>query len=534
MSLVDARRMESGTVVDADVCVVGAGAAGITIARALAASGRDVCLVESGGPRPERATQDLYGLESAGYPIRPDFMSRARYFGGSCNLWAGRSMLASPEDLAPRPWVGLPGWPIGWEELAGFHEEAARLLGLPSIDAFHPDAHRSRMSEAERELYADARVRPTVSLWAKRPKRFGPAWREFRHAARVRVYHHLNVTNLRPDGDGRSIERIEAATLTGRRVTIRPRDVVLACGGIENARLLLVSRDLSEAGLGNRWDRVGRCFMDHPRAVYGRMRLDRPRALELLGGYPLRDGRVQLGVGLSRDSQAREGLLDPYVTLEAEVSQYAEETYQSFVQTMKVLLRRGHAGGRLEALRRRPERIPGMIYLLTPKELAPHWVYRAHRAVRRRVGPPPGGHRRVVVYFCEQPPDPASRLTLSRERDALGLNRLRLDWRIPPAVTDSVLRLQEVLAERFEAAGLGRLEPGEGEPRFTDASHHMGTTRMSGSPREGVVDPHCRVHDLENLWVAGSSVFPTGGHKNPTLTLLALALRLARHLGERR
>jgi len=530
LSVIDAQGIETESTLETDVCVVGAGAAGITITRTLAAAGRDVVLVESGRVRPDPSTQDLYALRCAGYPIRADFMSRARYFGGSCNLWAGRSMQASRFDLEARPWVNIPAWPISWDTLDAYHERAAEVLKLPALGLFDATAHAEKMTDPERALYADDRIAPTVSLWAKKPKRFRSALGEFRKSERVRALIGLNATNLSLGADGQSVERLDAMTLSGRRIAIRARRFVLACGGLENARLLLISRDRSEAGLANAYDQVGRCFMDHPRTMFGRVRLADGARLSLLGGRPLRDGRVQLGVGMSERWQAEAGLLNPYATLEAEVSQYTADTYQSFVQTMKVLLRRGYAGRRRDWRRRRLERIPGMIYLLTPRELAPHWIYRAHRIVRERFGPPPGGDRRVVVYFCEQPPDPSSRVTLGRERDALGVERLVLDWRIDPSVTESVLRLQELLAARLEAAGIGTLEPGEGEPRYTDASHHLGTTRMSSSPRAGVVDPDCRVHGIANLYVAGSSVFPTGGHKNPTLTLLALALRLADHL----
>jgi choline dehydrogenase-like flavoprotein len=171
-----------------------------------------------------------------------------------------------------------------------------------------------------------------------------------------------------------------------------------------------------------------------------------------------------------------------------------------------------------------------MIYLLTPKELMPHPVYRLYWAARSALHPRPDGRARVVVYFCEQPPDRESRVTLGEARDALGQPRAVLRWRLGPEVTRSVLALQDRLAATLRASGIGELEPGAGEPRYTDASHHMGTTRMSRDPRTGVVDPACRVHALANLYLAGSSVFPTAGHANPTPTIIALALRLADHL----
>ncbi len=532
MSLIDARELGETDELAGDLCIVGAGAAGITLATELAGGPLDVILLEAGGLRPDEETQALYDLESVGYPIRPNFMSRARYFGGSCNLWAGRSMKLSPADTAGRAWVEDSAWPIAYEEIEARYPRAAEILGLPDIRMFEPAAFRGRLGDAERALYAAGDLAPTVSLWAPRPRRFGKAYRKkLARADRVRAVLHANVTRLRLHADGRSVTTLEAATLDGRRFRVRAKAFVLACGGIENARLLLVSNDVHENGAGNSHDVVGRYFMDHPRAIHGRVRLGSGRALPWLRGRPLADGRAQLGIGLDEETRRREGLLNHYVTLEAMHSAYTAHAYESLIQTMKVVLRRGHAGSRRDLGRARRTPIPGLIYLLTPKELLPHNVYRwwvrARDAVRRDRGPV----ERTVVYFCEQPPNPESRVTLRRERDALGVPRLRLDWRLGGEVTRSVLRLQEILGDRFRESGIGELAPGEGDPVYTDASHHMGTTRMSRDPKTGVVDPDGRVYGIGNLYLAGSSVFPSAGHANPTLTIIALALRLADHLG---
>jgi choline dehydrogenase-like flavoprotein len=530
LSIIDARTLEDAGL-QTDVCIVGAGAAGITLALELTRAGREVCLLESGDFAPDHDTQSLHDLESVGYPPRPNYMSRARYFGGSCNLWAGRSMLLSEFDLSSRPWVPHSGWPIGPAELARHYPRAAEVLRLPAEQRFAIDAHRGRMSDDERRLLDDARLTPTVSLWAPAPMRFGSAHRRvLARAPRARVVINANLTHIRLNEAGDRVAGLSMATLNGRRFVARARTVVLACGGLENARLLLASRDRQPHGIGNRYDQVGRYFMDHPRAVFGRVRLRAGCRLPLLRGFPLPDGKVQVGVGLSEQAQRRERLLNHYLTLEAEVSGYSQQSYQSSVEIMKILLRRGHAGRRWELGKAGIGAIPDMIYLLTPKEILPHPVYRWYWLARQALPRKPRPESFVVVYFCEQPPDPASRVQLGPEVDRLGVNRLVLDWRIDRAVSASVLRLQELLAERLEQTGLGRLENPDSKPRFTDASHHMGTTRMSDDPRSGVVDRNGRVHGVNNLYLAGSSVFPCAGHANPTLTVVALALRLAEHL----
>ena len=535
MSIIDAREMSVSDGLETDVCIVGGGAAGITLATELIASGMDICLVESGGFTPDEDTQSLYDLQSTGYPVRENFMSRARYFGGSCNLWAGRNMTLNAIDFEARDWVPDSGWPIPHAEVARYYPRTFEILELPTLDRVTPEFLDQRMSANERKLFEDGTLAPTVSLWPRSATRFGSAFGStLRKAPNVRVLLNASVTRIALNDTGTAVQSVTAATLTGRRIDIKARHFVLASGGLENARLLLASRDKHRTGIGNGYDRVGRYFMDHPRAVFGKVHLPAGVQVPMLRGRPLSDGKLQVGVGLSAATQKREGLLNHYVTFELQTSGYAEAKYQSFIQTMKVVLRRGYAGSRWDFARSHMTKIPDMIYLVSPKELMPHFLYRGFVAARDAIPRRPAPKTFVAVYFCEQPPDPASRVTLSDETDRLGMNKLNLHWHLGDSVKQGVFRMQELLRQEIEHTGMGRLETSQDEPVFTDASHHMGTTRMSVSPRDGVVDTDCRVHGVANLYLAGSSVFPCAGHANPTLTLVALAVRLAARLREQR
>jgi choline dehydrogenase-like flavoprotein len=346
----------------------------------------------------------------------------------------------------------------------------------------------------------------------------------------VQLLHHASVTEIRLNAAGTAVDHLRLATLDGAAFQVRARQYVLACGGLENARLMLVSRSQHAGGVGNAHDVVGRYFMDHPRAVFGRVNVPATCRLRALRGRPLAAGKLQLGIGLSAATQRREGLLNHYVTLEALSSGYAEARYQALVQAAKVLMKRGHAGSRWDLRSMRVRDLQEMVYLLSPKELMPHSLYRLYVAARDALPRKPAPQTYIAVYFCEQPPDPDSRVTLSNEVDRLGMQRLRLDWRIGSAVTDSMRRMHGLLARHLDATGSGTVEPPTDEVSFTDASHHMGTTRMGVDPATSVVDPDCRVHGMANLFVAGSSVFPAAGYANPTITIVALAIRLARHL----
>jgi hypothetical protein len=198
---------------------------------------------------------------------------------------------------------------------------------------------------------------------------------------------------------------------------------------------------------------------------------------------------------------------------------------------MKIFLRRGYSGKRFTLSKVKLAKIPELIYLLAPRELIPHFLYRAFKATREILGKDPS--ELIIVNYCEQVPNPASRVFLSEKRDKLNMNRLILDWKVGCEETRTLVRLQELLGQYLQKNNIGSLKADATDLNdlpYTDASHHIGTTRMSDSPRTGVVDVNCKVHGIENLFIAGSSLFPTCGYANPTWTIVALALRLAEHL----
>lgn len=536
MKIIDATEVPSGTTINADICVVGSGAAGMTVATALDASGQSVCLLESGGYGPDEQTQSLYDLESVGHPVRQNFMSRARYFGGTSNLWAGRNMRLSPLDFSAREWVPHSGWPISYDDVARYYPAAEEILGLPSNADVQAVVERSRKHPIEGPLLESPDFQPSLAVWGRKPKRFGGAYlHQLETSRNISVYLNANVTDIELNDAGTHAGGCVVRSLAGVTFRVKSRRLVLACGGLETARLLLASRSVQTNGIGNDHDAVGRFYMDHPRAVFGRVRFSAPRKLPGLLGVPLDRGMAQVGLQLSPEVQARERLLNNYVTLERFWSDRAAGAYQSFVHSAKILLRTGYAGKRSSFGRANLAKVPELIYLLAPRELLPHPMYRAARLLKERFSA--GVTDVIVVNYCEQVPNPQSRVYLGSARDPFGMPRLVLDWVVSRPETEALMRLHELLDQHLRRAQLGHLDHSStpfGDLQYTDASHHLGTTRMSATARDGVVDEHCRVHGVPNLFIAGSGVFPTAGHANPTLTIVALALRLAAYLRDHR
>ena len=490
----DARAVADGAELHCDLCVVGAGAAGITLARELAADDLRVIVLESGGFKADERTQLLYDGELVGHAYAPLTQSRVRAFGGSTGHWEGWCRPLDAADFEEREWVPKSGWPIARRELDRYYERAHELCELGPYD-YRPERW-ARATNSSPLLAANESFAPVVYQFSP-PTRFGVAYRSaLRDARSVRVFLHANALRVeRAPGTAR-VERVRVATLTGRRFDVRSTHVVVATGGIENARLLLLS------DLGNEHDLVGRHFAEHPHGSAALVSL--PADERLTSFYRLHEAagaRVRGAFATRPEFERRAEILRFSATLDV-----VED--DPFVP-------RGSP---------REEEIEKLGAQITDGPL----------------GIEGGTARRLHSLFVrtEQAPNPSSRVLLGADRDALGSRKIVLDWQLGELDRRTVRVALETIGRAVGAAGLGRLysrpvaEPGFW-PTVFGGHHHLGTTRMHRDPTSGVVDRDCRVHGLANLYVAGSSVFPTGGFANPTLTIVAMTLRLADHLRSR-
>jgi choline dehydrogenase-like flavoprotein len=422
--------------------------------------------------------------------------------------------------LGPRPWISRAGWPVPADEIVPFYDVAAQFLGI-DMESFEIGA----LETSDRLLLAPHtdRVSTSVSQIVRERRRFGKYFRdELRCSARIRVLLHATATELVTDGAGRRVAAVTGVTEPERRFTARSTIVVLAAGAIENARLMLLSRDRQPRGLGNGYDLVGRYFMDHPCVDLAKIWVrDRPaRAKFYDSQYAVHSFRQCLGLHVNPEIQAREHIAAASCFLEAEA--YGEETTASAsLKALYMDLRRRKGNPQTARhLLNTACGLPAVIPLVAWHGLG------VEAAVKFRA-------LRAVI---EPRPNPASRITLSVDKDRLGMNRTCLDWRLDETDRQTVRRTAQIVCSALRKSGCMVVEP---LPGALDGSclsspkgtwHHIGTTRMAADPRQGVVDVNCRVHGLNNLFVAGSSVFPTAANHSPTFTILALTARLAEHV----
>ena len=454
-----------GSIIDADICIIGTGAAGITLGLELANSGQKVIMLEAGSMQKTEISQSFYDLENASLPM--DANSRIRTFGGTTTVWGGGWKPLDPIDVERRDWVPFSGWPLTRETLIPYYERGAKIFSGPALGDFEI----GNLGELFRNKFIlnSDKIKTTLLRILPRGKwNFAESYREFFESnTSVEVFFNAPVTKILLDHTQRKVVQVNVQTTLGKKLVIRAKNFVVACGGIENARLLLFSE------IGNGYDQVGRYYMDHPKLVSG-VFVPKKRNLDLSLYWKTQDvkGVAIAGLQLSESSQR------------------------------SLLVLNSYAG-------------------LTLSRSVMDWFA--------------GGKEFKLKNFIEQAPRPENRISLGSKTDMFGNPLTKTEWLLSDIDKKSLFGLHVVLKEEFKLHNLGDLsspilENTETFASIRDASHHMGTTRMGLDPKYSVVDENCRIHDVTNLFIAGSSVFPTSGNANPTATIIALAIRLADHM----
>ena len=496
---VDGRALGNGRVEETDVCVIGAGPAGLVVASGLAERGRDVLVLESGARDAELATQALNDGDVIGDAYAGLRETRHRGLGGTTALWntavgdgvGAKYAPLSAIDFERRSSVEHSGWPITADQLTTWYTRAQAICGIGPFE-YEGDAWGRCLPPSGPALVT------RIYQFGSRAALVDPLLAALARATNVRLCTNATLVALEVDASGRCVTGAVASTPGGPTWTVRAKQYVVAAGAVENARALLVA---GGAGLRVASPWLGHGFMEHPRdsalTLHPRSS-DFHRAAAFYDQHRAADGTMIVGRFAVCDEAIRDGTLpNASATLLARVR-----------PAVRRVLAAAHYVGALALVHR--------------------WA-------------PPGGHgwsrhptpERVfdgftILLNLEQTPSPENRIALGGRRDTFGVPLPELHWRWHPADHARLTRLRNVVAR--ELAALGRIEIADGAIPDPNAHHHAGTTRMHADAAHGVVDAHCRVHGVDNVFVAGASVFPTAGFVNPVLTIVALAARLADHL----
>ena len=534
MKFLDFKECEPDLLMEADICIVGSGPAGLSMAKEFANSDFNVIVIESGGLTREKELNQLYEIESTGDPryIVQDGI-RCRIFGGTSHIWTGRCAPYDKIDFEQRDWIPHSGWPFNNKELTPYMIRAGENLGLgPHC---YDEKLWAKLGALPPKKPLDTKLlRPFFWQFSASPynaKASVDFGRDINlsKADNITVLLHANVTNINTNSEGKQFESVTISTLEHKTGVIKGKQLILACGGIENARLLLASNNIEPKGLGNHSNMVGRFLSDHLLFVLGEFDPNNSDSVkDRFGHYWLdSDGQRHVylhGLALSPEIQKNEGLLNCHAFIE-EHDIPTNNPWQAISDLISALKLRNSLSDIIKH--------SSNIILHLPEVIS--GLYR--RKIKHR---PQLTKAKTVQIQCilEQLPDINSRVSLSQTTtDALGMPISEIHWKINDLERKTAIRMRELICQEFLRLGLpvpilfSHLDNKQDWKKYgTEKSHPMGTTRLSIDPNQGVVDSNLQVHGIKGLFVIGSSVFPTGGAANPTLLLVALAIRLADHI----
>ncbi|MFZ4289270.1 GMC oxidoreductase [Variovorax sp. HJSM1_2] len=539
--ILDALNAEATKALRTTICIVGAGAAGITLACELDATGVQVLLVDAGAIHASKEiSQDPYEGSSEGAHATPRFFRR-RGFGGTTAIWGGRCVPYDPIDFEARDFVQGSGWPIAYEEVARHYPKAMAYCDAGAFEFNAKTAFTKPGDTIPGMTSADGIQTDGIERYSL-PTHFGKRYgAQLAASGNVSVLGPAQVTRLVRDAASGHIAAIECcAEEGGAAFRIEARHFVLATGGIETARLLLAS------DVGNTHDNVGRYYTCHIENFVGTLRPRRPGAAFHFekthdGVY----GRRKLT--FDPQLQRQERLLNTSFRLH--YPNVADASHGSAVLSAVYLARRTLIPeyrrilqyGVGEAVRTSSAWAHARNVATGLPQLAGFGVdWTRRRILAKRKLPyvlvPNADGSFVLEFNAEQTPLRQSRITLSDQKDGYGVPRVHVAWKLADDDIESLCRGYRRLRQSLQEEGAAVLDFNDAALRETIAAsvplggHHIGTTRMASSPALGVVDRHSAVFDAPNLFIASSSVFPTSSHANPTLTIVAMAIRLAEHL----
>jgi len=522
--IVDLQQTDKINASHSDVCVVGAGAAGITMAVELVRLGLIVSVLEGGGLDFEEASQQLYQSNIVGLPHRGTHEGRFRVFGGTSTKWAGQILELADSDFERRSWVPGSGWPFPKSILSKYYERALEIEGLDKSILKDSDVWRS--GDVTEPAFGQG-IESFFSRFCPQPN-FAKLHRRFlKSNPLATVYLHANLCEIELSASQNEIARLRCKTAGRPDSFFTASHFVFCLGGLETARILLQPLNSLSSAPWNRSSMLGHFFQDHLDVAVATLFPRRPKDFRLhfdniyLGGFRYMpkiraDSRLQkklqiLAVGASFDPQsARQNTVETF-----------RSTLHRYMRGEKRSFGKAEAGLTLEASD-----------ILIRKA----WRYFRHR---RAFNPDDLGIGLRV--HCEQAPNSNSRVTLAEDRDATGLLKLCVNWRIGELELITIRNFVDHLARAMDVYEIAqvnilseRLQSVETLASYaSDTFHHMGTVRMADSPQDGVVDSNCQLFGISNGYVCSSAVFPAGGFSNPTHTILALGVRLAEFISRK-
>ncbi|MCR8924111.1 GMC family oxidoreductase [Dasania sp. GY-MA-18] len=522
--IIDGLKIGEEVKTECELCIVGGGVAGIVLANELSSAFSSIVVIESGSQDYNAQAQELYEAESQHEQIPNPLYSRLRMLGGSSNHWENNTSPFSPLDFEKRDWIKNSGWPLGFEELSDYYKKAGWYCGVGD-DGYDQNYWSKKLEK--NDLAAGSQVLKTqISKYAVPPVRFFQQHGDVLiNSNNITVYTGLNLVDIIYNKNNKDVELAKAINTGGNELSVSAKIFIFCLGGIENARMMLVFNDKYDNQLGNQGDSVGRYFMEHPT----------PRAAQLLADSP---ERYSFYLG----EETGDKLVAGYFSLEESVvrSEQTTNLRMPLHPSTEYMLSDGISSYHIlsDAIAKGdvPENFGQHLLNLTADiDLV------AEAVSRKKFQKSLFDYSKNFAGFqmpmmMEQTPHRDNRIRLGSKKDKMGISKLKIDWELKESDKAMVWKTLELAANEIGALDIGRMRLlYERASRIWGdqlgfSQHHMGTTRMAENPDNGVVDKYHRVFGTNNLFMGGSSVFSTGGHVAPTLTIVAMTIRLADYI----
>ncbi len=512
-----------------DICIVGGGVAGIVVANELAETGLKIALVESGGEQYHQASQDLYNSNTTDFPFPNTAYTRLRFLGGSSNHWQNNTSPLSALDFEKRDGIANSGWPIKYDSIEPYYSQAEIYCGVDS-DGYNLEKwiKTSGMSDI---TASSSKIETRIAKIPFLPTRFFKQYGEkLVLSDNVEIVTFSNIVDIEFNANKAQLERAIFKTLKGTEFSITANKFVMCLGGIENARMLLHFNQKYHNKLGNKSDTLGRYLMEHPTPRAAHLIAERTPELDLYFGYR-EEKKSIVGFFSLTDKTVRDNntinLRMPFVPQTNYALSDGISSSHIFGQSLSNYELPADASTHAWNIL---SDIDMVIESIARKTFDTKIFDHASEI---------GGFE--IPMMMEQTPSKDNRIILSNNKDELGLAKIDVQYRITELDKQRLWRSLDICAREIAMLGFGRLKILKERSlrlwrdQLGFSAHHMGTTRMADTPDSGVVNEDLKVFGTNNFYIGGSSVFPTGGSVPPTLTIVALSIRLAEHikLGER-
>jgi choline dehydrogenase-like flavoprotein len=500
-----------------DVLIIGSGIAGTTIALELQKKNVSTIVVEGGKDVYTHESQDCYNGSSSGIELPYGLKgSRLRFHGGSSNCWAGMCGELDEEDFIKRDWVSNSGWPIKKKDLVDYYKKSADLFKINRKSIVDPGSVPNLKEINGME---------TRSLVGTKIRFFKDAFKEkFKKSDNLHLFLDANFYKFSQIDNLQTIKNIRVKSFNSHTTKIYAKNFIIACGGVENPRILLHSSQGSGSALGNLYGNVGRYFCDHPIAPCATV-IDHKGEV---GVFDYDENRNNFTDGKSNvipyyrvpfSIQSKYKILNVAIKFQSQSPEVPISAKKAWKLKNILNGKSGHDFDFNDAVD----------ILSNPLGVL--------KSINSRKNP--YSYQRVALRFqIEQEPSKYNRITLISEKDKIGLNRVNFNWNFSTLERRTIDIATAYAASLLHTSRSGSLlldsmlanNKNDLPSDLRGGQHHSGTTRMSISPKDGVVDINLKVHGSKNLFICGSSVFPTNGWVNPSFTIAAFGIRLADHI----